>query len=129
MAEANREENDSDDESESSDEEEEFTGTWDNRCRIIAYDMQTKKQQADVYATERITELLKKNSKYISATAPSGKQLLHWAAQGGCEGAIKLLLSRGAKKDAKDINKMIPLDFAVNSGQSEPILKLLENVI
>jgi hypothetical protein len=30
---------------------------------MVAYDMQTKKALADQFASERITELLKKNSK------------------------------------------------------------------
>jgi hypothetical protein len=44
-------------------EEEEFTGTWDDNCKLVAYDMQTKKALADQFASERIAELLKKNSK------------------------------------------------------------------
>jgi hypothetical protein len=47
----------------SSSEDEEFTGTWDDNCKMVAYDMQTKKALADQFASERITELLKKNSK------------------------------------------------------------------
>lgn len=53
---------DEDEESES-EEEEEFTGTWDDNCKLVAYDMQTKKALADQFASERIAELIKKNSK------------------------------------------------------------------
>ena len=48
---------------ESSDEEEEFTGAWDDRVRVICHDMRTKKHIADQFTSERILELLKKNSK------------------------------------------------------------------
>ena len=54
---------DGDDLGESSSEDEEFTGTWDDNCKLVAYDMQTKKSLADQFTSERITELLKKNNK------------------------------------------------------------------
>jgi hypothetical protein len=54
---------------ESSSEDEEFTGRWDDHCKLVAYDMQTKKSLADQFASERITELLKKNNKCKSDLA------------------------------------------------------------
>lgn len=73
------------DEEDEEDEEEEFTGTWDRRCREVCFDMQSKKKEADHFAKEVIDEMLKKNGNYITAKAPSGKTLLHWAAYAGCE--------------------------------------------
>ena len=50
-------------ESESSDEEEQFTGQWDERCREVSFDMQSKKSAADSFAKECVEELVKKNIK------------------------------------------------------------------
>ena len=47
----------------SSDDEDEFEGKWDDRCRVICHDMRTKKALGDKFASERIQELAKKNSK------------------------------------------------------------------
>ena len=116
---------DSDDDDDDEDDDDEYTGTWDDRCRMISYDMQTKKALADSFAAEKTTELLKKNAKYAQATSKSGKTLLHWAACGGCLLTIQLLLSRGCKKDAKDVFQKTPYEYALASGHKEQILKLL----
>mmetsp|Transcript_78844 Transcript_78844/g.157578 ORF Transcript_78844/g.157578 Transcript_78844/m.157578 type:complete len:131 (-) Transcript_78844:59-451(-) len=119
-------EKDGDETDESSDEEEEFTGAWDDRVRVICHDMRTKKHVADQFTSERILELLKKNSKYVHAVAPSGKQLLHWAAYSGCEISAQLLLSRGARRDNEDIWKKCPYDYALKAGHGDSLLKLLK---
>jgi len=58
-----QQEGDVDEDEDSESEEEEFTGKWDDNCKLVAYDMQTKKALADQFASERIAELIKKNSK------------------------------------------------------------------
>lgn len=110
---------------EDDDEDKKFTGQWDKNCRELADDMRIKRAQVDQFACETIQELLKKNSKYMGATAPSGKQLIHWAAIGGCPLTIQLLLSRGAQKDSTDIWRKTPRDYAVEAGHSDAIVNLL----
>ena len=106
-------------------EESEFSGTWDEHCRAIAKDMQVRKIMADDLAAESIKHLLAKNKSYIVASAPSEKTLLHWAAYGGCPATLKLLLSRGADREARDIWERTAYDIAVSTGQREDVLKSL----
>lgn len=49
--------------SDDSEEEEEWGGVWDDRCREICHDMRLNKSHGDHFASERVTDLLKKNNK------------------------------------------------------------------
>lgn len=54
---------DHDDDLSDSEEEEDWGGVWDDRCREICHDMRLNKSNGDHFASERVQELLKKNSK------------------------------------------------------------------
>lgn len=52
---------------------------------------------------------------------------LHWAVEGGCTGAMKLLIDRGAEIDQRDIFNRTPLFRACHGGNKDAVKLLLEN--
>lgn len=54
--------------SDDSEEEEDWGGVWDDRCREICHDMRLNKSNGDHFASERVQELLKKNSQCARST-------------------------------------------------------------
>ncbi|KAL5083750.1 hypothetical protein Trisim1_000954 [Trichoderma cf. simile WF8] len=54
-------------------------------------------------------------------------ETLHWAVEGECTGAMKLLIDHGAEINQRDIRRQTPLVRACRNGKKDAVKLLLEN--
>ena len=74
-----------------------------------------------------VSMLIEKGTEdYLNRRSPNGWTALHWAARGGKEETVKLLVDEGADVLAADNEDQTPLDVALGQGRGE-IVQLLVN--
>lgn len=88
----------------------------------LAEEIHDAAQQGDL---AKIKMLLEKNPELLSARSENEKTPLHFAAQGGHEEIVDLLIAKGADVNAKNIAKETPLHYAAAMGYKEVVDLLL----
>ena len=76
-------------------------------------------EAAEAGDLERLRMLLKGDADLVSSAGALGLTPLHWAASKGHKGAAELLITNGAKVNAKSFGGSTPLHLAAASGHKD----------